>query len=90
MEKTTQARWALQYIQMLFQRQIDRPSTTCRSSRPEVICKKGIFKNFTNFLRPETLLKKETLKQAFSCEFCEFFKNTYFYRTPLVAGSGHE
>ena len=23
----------------------------------------------------------------FSCEFCEIFKNTYFYRTPLVAAS---
>ena len=24
----------------------------------------------------------------FSCEFCEIFKNTYFYRTPLLAASG--
>ena len=23
----------------------------------------------------------------FSCEFCEIFKNTFFYRTPLVAAS---
>ena len=23
----------------------------------------------------------------FSCEFCETFKNTFFYRTPLVADS---
>ena len=23
----------------------------------------------------------------FSCEFCEMFKNTFFYRTPLVAAS---
>ena len=22
-----------------------------------------------------------------TCEFCEIFKNTYFYRTPLVAAS---
>ena len=29
-------------------------------------------------------IKKETLAQVFSCEFCEIFKNTYFYRTPLV------
>ena len=27
-------------------------------------------------------LKKETLTQVFSCEFCEIFKNTFFYRTP--------
>ena len=23
----------------------------------------------------------------FSCEFCEIFKNNFFYRTPLVAAS---
>ena len=28
-----------------------------------------------------------TLAQVFSCEFCEVFKNTYFYRTHLVAAS---
>ena len=28
--------------------------------------------------RPATLLKKETLAQVFSCEFCEIFKNTFF------------
>ena len=28
-----------------------------------------------------------TLKQEFSCEFCEIFKNTFFYRTPPVAAS---
>ena len=39
-------------------------------------------------LRPATLLKKNTLAQVFSCEFCEISKNNYFYRTPLVATSG--
>ena len=24
----------------------------------------------------------------FSCEFCKFFRNTFFYRTPKVAASG--
>ena len=33
--------------------------------------------------------KKETLAQVFSCEFCEISKNTYFYRTLLVAASVH-
>ena len=33
------------------------------------------------------LIKKETLAQLFSCEICEIFKNTFFYRTPLVAAS---
>ena len=32
-------------------------------------------------------IKKKTLAQVFSCEFCDFSKNTYFYRTPLVAAS---
>ena len=32
-------------------------------------------------------IKKETLAQVFSCEFCEISENTFFYRTPLVAAS---
>ena len=28
-----------------------------------------------------------TLPQLFSCEFCQIFKNTIFYRTPLVVAS---
>ena len=32
-------------------------------------------------------IKKETLVQAFSCELCIIFKNTFFYRTPLVTAS---
>ena len=32
-------------------------------------------------------IKKETLAQVFSCEFCEIFKNTFSYRAPLVVGS---
>ena len=46
-------------------------------------------------LRPATLLKKkacnfikkETVAQVFSSEFCENSKNTFFYRTPPVAAS---
>ena len=38
-------------------------------------------------IRPATLLKKETLAQVFSCEFCEISKNSFSYRTPLVAAS---
>ena len=29
-------------------------------------------------------IKKETLAQLFSCEFCQISKNTIFYRTPPV------
>ena len=32
-------------------------------------------------------IKKETLTQAFSCEFCEIFNNTFSYRTSRVAAS---
>ena len=82
---------------------ISQLSSTNRSSRPEVFCKKGVLGNFAKFigkhlsqslfinkvagLRPATLLKKEALRQVFSYEFCEISKNTFFYRTPLVAAS---
>ena len=33
-------------------------------------------------------IKKETLAQVFSCEFCKIYKNTFYYRTPAVAASG--
>ena len=32
----------------------------------------------TTPLAPATLLKKETLAQVFSCEFCEISENTFF------------
>ena len=34
-----------------------------------------------------SVIKKETLVQLFSCEFCEIFKNTFFHKTPPVAAS---
>ena len=39
--------------------------------------------------RPQAcdIIKKESLAQVFSCEFCEISKNTFFYRTPPVATS---
>ena len=42
-----------------------------------MFCEKGV-------RAPATLLKKETLAQVFSCEFCEISKKTFFYRTPLL------
>ena len=59
------------------------------SNRLEVFCEKSVLRNFANFtgkhLRPEAcnFIKKETLAQVFSCEFCEIFKNTLSYRAPL-------
>ena len=32
-------------------------------------------------------IKKESLAQMFSCEFCEISKNTFFYRTFQMAAS---
>ena len=79
------------------------PHERDRSSRPEVFCKKGVLRNFAKFTGKTcarvsffnkvagkvcNFIKKESLAQVFSCEFCEISKNTFFYRTPLVAASG--
>ena len=40
----------------------------------------GVLKNFATLL-------KQTPTQVVSCEYCEIFKNTIFYRTPPVAAS---
>ena len=45
---------------------------------PEVFCKKR---------RPATLLKKETLAQVFSSEFCEISKNTFSTEHLLTTAS---
>ena len=57
-----------------------------RSSRPKVICEKGVLRNFTKFTGKH-FIKKETLAQVFSREFCEISKNTFSYRTPPAAAS---
>ena len=43
---------------------------------------------FSNY-RPEAFnfIKKDTLAQMFSCEFCEISKNTFFHRISPVAAS---
>ena len=37
--------------------------------------------------KANTFIKKETLAQVFSVNFVEFFKNTSYKRTPVVAAS---
>ena len=74
-----------------------------RSSRREVLCKKGVLRNFTKFTGKHlcqslffnkvagqacNFIKKETLAQVFSCEFCGISKNTFLRRTPPVVASG--
>ena len=51
----------------------------CRSSCPEVFYEKRFLEILQNSHENEKLLiKKEAPIQAFSCEFCEIFKNTFF------------
>ena len=51
-----------------------------RRSRLEVFCKKGVLRNFAKFtgeyLCQSLFIKKETVIQVFSCEFCKIYKNT--------------
>ena len=49
----------------------------------------GLFFNQVAGLRPKTcnVIKKGTLVQVFSCEFCEISKNIFIYRAPPVATS---
>ena len=66
-----------------------------RSSHRRCSARKGVFRNFIKFtgkhlcqslffnkLKKLNFIKKETLAQVFSCEFCWISKNTFFYRTP--------
>ena len=51
---------------------------------PKHLCQ-SLFFNKVADLR--SFIKKGTLSQVFSCEFCEIFKNTFFNWTPPVAAS---
>ena len=62
-----------------------------------MFCEKGVLRNFANsqerpareaLFKACNYIKKESLAQVFSCEFCEISKNTFLYRTPPVAASG--
>ena len=43
--------------------------------------------NYLKITSKQLFIKKETPTQVFSCEFCEIFKNSFSYGTPLVAVS---
>ena len=49
----------------------------------------SLFVNKVPGLRPKAcnFIKKETLAQVFSCDFCKISKNTFFYRTPPMGAS---
>ena len=62
------------------------------SSRPEVFCKMVFLETPQDWqentcARVSFSIKKETLTQMLSCQFCEVSKNTFFHRRPLVAAS---
>ena len=56
-----------------------------------MFCKKVVLQNFAKLtgknLCWSLFLIKLTMTQMFSYEFCEFLKNTFFYRTLPVAAS---
>ena len=56
----------------------------CRSSRSQIFFKIVALKK--HLCWSLFLIKLE----VFSCEYGEMFKNSFFYRTPLVAASGHD
>ena len=54
------------------------------------LCQSLFFNKVCNFIkniRPATLLKKETLAQAFSCVFYKIFKNTFLTKHLRVTAS---
>ena len=62
---------------------MDKSTARCR----RIISLYCTFKEF--LIRPKAwnFIKKETLTQLFSCEFCEISKNTLLHRTHLVTAS---
>ena len=71
-----------------------------RTSRSQIFFKIAVLKNFAILSRKACVaeylfnkvagmkvcifIKKETPAQLFSCEYCEIFKNNFFYKTPPV------
>ena len=57
-----------------------------RSSRSKIFFKIGVLINFGR-LEGLQLYYKEIPTQMFSCESCEIFLNSFFYKTPPMAPS---
>ena len=51
------------------------------------LCQSLFFNKVVGLRLTYNFIKKETLAQVFSCEFCEISKNTFSHRTPPVAAS---
>ena len=63
------------FVRVLFTSSTSHPHPLCRSSHSQIFFKIDFPKNLANFT------------ENTSCETCEIFKNTFFYRTPPVAVS---
>ena len=79
-------------------------SYTYRSSHLEVFCKKVVLRNFAKFTKKHLcqslffnkiarlvckIIKKKTLAEVFSCEFCEISKKTLFTEHLRANASEH-
>ena len=58
------------------------------SNRPEVFYQKGVLKNFSKFTRKHqtqacNFIRKDTLKQVFSCEFYKIFRTPFYIQEHL-------
>ena len=52
-----------------------------------VVQRCSVKKVFLDLPHTCNFIKKETLAQVLSYEFCEISKSSFFYKTPLVAAS---
>ena len=59
----------------------------CILSTEAVARRCSVKKVFLKNLQACNFIKKETLAQVLSCQFCKSSKNTFSYRTPPVAAS---
>ena len=61
---------------------VEKKRCLYRSSHRRCFLRKGVLRNFTNFTGKHPcqslFIKKESLAQVLSCEFCEISKNTFF------------
>ena len=70
----------------------DNAGFTARSSQKELVYETGVLKNFANSqesacARVSFLMKLQVSSQVFSCEFCKYFKNTFFTEQPWTTVS---
>ena len=83
--------WLLNYI-LEIRVTLEQPfHWSSRSSRLELFCRKGVLTRVSFSIKLQALvcnfIKKDTLSQVFSCEFCDIFKKTFFHWKPPVAAS---